>query len=144
MADTEITAEEQEDLEFTKNFRKPQKLIREQKISSEKIERSVEAQTRALDIAQKNLVNVYKNEEKVPVRVAPSYAKYFGRIMRVAINGISVAVRCDGNTVTLPKSYAAEVLRRMSEMDKYELRLNKMASVQNNFESSPGQLNFFG
>ena len=130
--------------EFSKNPTRPQKLIKEDRVNSVKIEKSIEAQTRELDLAQKNLVNVYRNEKKVPVRVAPSYAKYFGRVMRVSINGISIAVKCDGNTVTLPESFAAEVLRRMSEMDKYDLRLNKMASVERNFESSPGQLNFFG
>ena len=139
-----MTDTEMEELEFTKDSRKPQKLIKEQRVGSEKIEKSIDAQTRALDIAQKNLVNIYKNEEKVSVRVAPSYAKYFGRVMRVSINGIIVAVRCDGRDTLLPQSFAAEVMRRMSEMDKYDLRLNKMASVQNNFESSPGQLNFFG
>jgi hypothetical protein len=138
MADTEL------DMEFSKNSTRPQKLIKETRVNAETIERSIEHQSRVLDVAQKNLVNVYKNEKKVPVRVAPSYAKYFGRVMRVSINGISVAVRCDGNTVTLPESFAAEVLRRMSEMDKYDLRLNKMAKIERNIESSPGQLNFFG
>lgn len=130
--------------EFSVNSRRPQKLIKEQRVTPEHLERSVEAESRRLDLAQKNLINVYKNEPKVPVRVAPSYAKYFGRVMRVAINGISVAVKCDGKTVELPESFAAEVLRRMSEMDKYDLRTNKMADITRNFESSPGQLNFFG
>lgn len=130
--------------EFDKNSKRPQKLIREEKITPEHLERTIESKSRALDLAQKNLVNIYKNEPKVPVRVAPSYARYFGRVMRVAINGISIAVRCDGTTVELPESFAAEVLRRMSEMDKYDLRLNKMAKVERNFETSPGQLNFFG
>ena len=126
------------------SLRKPQKLIKEQRVAHEHLERSVEAETRKLDLAQKNLINVYKNEPKVPVRVAPAYAKYFGRVMRVAINGISIAIRCDGRTVELPESFAAEVLRRMSEMDSYELRSSKMADIQRNYESSPGQLNFFG
>lgn len=129
------------DIEFNKDSRRPQKLIKEVRVNSEK---SIEAKTRELDLAQKNLVNVYKNEKKISVRVAPAYAKYFGRVMRVSINGISVAVRCDGRDVLLPESFAAEVMRRMSEMDKYELRLNKMATVERNFETSPGQLNFFG
>lgn len=138
-----------EDTEIMDEFsvsspKKPQKLIKEQRVTPEHLERNVEAETRRLDLAQKNLVNVYKNEPKIPVRVAPSYAKYFGRVMRVAINGISVAVKCDGRTVELPESFAAEVLRRMSEMDRYELRSSKMADVQRNYESSPGQLNFFG
>lgn len=130
--------------EFTVEQKRPQKIIKESRVATSTLDNKIEAETRRLDLAQKNLVNIYKQEETIPVRVAPSYAKYFGRVMRVALNGISVAVRCDGNTVKLPKSFAAEVLRRMSEMDKYELRLSKMSKVQRNFESSPGQLNFFG
>lgn len=126
------------------SVKRPQKLLKEEKIQPEHIEKSIDLDSRKLDIAQKNLVNVYKNEPKVPVRVAPAYAKYFGRVMRVALNGIIIAVKCDGNTVELPESFAAEVMRRMSEMDKSELRRQKMANVTKNLESSPGQINFFG
>ena len=137
--------EDTEDMEFVLDSKKPQKLIKETKIVPEKIEnKSLEQRTLELDMKQKSLINVYKNETRIPVRVAPSYAKYFGRVMHVSINGISVGIRCDGNTVELPESFAAEVMRRMSEMDKYELRLSKMSRITNNFESSPGQLNFFG
>ena len=139
MEDTTVIVDE-----FSASTRKPKNLIREDKIRPERLEDSVEANSRKLDIAQKNLVNVYKNEKKVPVRVAPAYAKYFGRVMRVSINGISIAVRCDGKSVELPESFAAEVMRRMSEMDKYDLRRQNMANVAKNVESSPGQINFFG
>lgn len=139
MLDTDVM---EEFSKTPKRLEKPEKVIKEAKTITH-LEKAVDAKTRELDIAQKNLVNVYKNEPKVPVRIAPSYSKYFGRVMRVAINGISIAVRCDGNTVELPESFAAEVLRRMSEMDRYDLRCEKMSKVERNFESSPGQLNFF-
>jgi hypothetical protein len=133
------------DEEFSKDSKPVKKLIKEQRVSVEDTsEAAMNAKTLILDKRQKSLVQTYAAEEKVPVRVAPSYARYFGRVMRVSINGISVAVKCDGQTVNLPASYAAEVLRRMSEMDKYELRLSKMSNVTKNFEASPGQLNFFG
>lgn len=136
--------DETADIEFIKDSRKPQKLIKEVRVNSEKESSKNENSTRDLDLAQRKLIHVYKKENLVPVRVAPSYAKHLGRVMRVSINGVSVAIRCDGNTVKLPESFAAEVLRRMSEIDKIELRQNKMANVTRNFESSPGQLNFFG
>lgn len=130
------------DEEFSKDsITKPKKLIKESRVTGET---SVEAKTLELDRKQKSLVQVYASEPRVPVRVAPSYARYFGRVMRVSINGISVAVKCDGRTVNLPESYAAEVLRRMSEMDQYELKLDKMSNIERNYETSPGQLNFFG
>ena len=130
--------------EFSVSSKRPQKLLKEEKINPEHLEQSIEINSRKLDIAQKNLVNVYRNEPKVPVRVAPAYAKYFGRVMRVVINGIVISVRCDGQSVELPESFAAEVMRRMSEMDRYELRRQKMANVEKNIETSPGQINFFG
>ena len=118
-------------------------MIKEQKITPEQVERDVDRESRRLDIAQKNLVNVYRNEKKIAVRVAPSYAKYFGRVMRVAINGISVAVKCNGETMELPESFAAEVLRRISDIDKQEMRAQGMSNVDKNRETSPGQLQFF-
>ena len=140
MSDTEIM-DGIDEFQMDTPVRRPQKIIRETKINPEK---HLENATVILDKKQKNLVNVYKNEKKVNIAVAPSYAKYFGRVMRVAINGIIVAVRCDGKDTALPESFAAEVRRRMMEMDKYELRLRKMSRVQSNFETSPGQLSFFG
>ena len=130
-----------DEFELDQPVRKPQKIIRETKINPEK---NLENTTAALDRKQKSLINVYKNEKKINVAVAPAYAKYFGRVMRVSLNGISVAVRCDGKDTALPESFAAEVRRRMMEMDKYELRLRNMSRVQSNFETSPGQLSFFG
>ena len=133
--------ETMDEFDLEQPIRKPQKIIRETKINPEK---NLENTTAALDRKQKSLVNVYKNEKKINIAVAPSYAKYFGRVMRVSLNGISVAVRCDGKDTALPESFAAEVRRRMMEMDKYELRLRNMSRVQSNFETSPGQLSFFG
>lgn len=95
-----------------------------------------------LEKKQRDLLNIYKAEEKINVRVAPSYAKYFGRMMRVSINGISVTIPCNGQSVALPKTFATEVERRMAAMDKYENKQQRMANIQNNFESSPGQLTF--
>lgn len=134
-------------LDFDKEVieRKPRSVVRETKVEhAQAPEKTVEAQTFMLDQRQKSLVQIYNQEQKVPVRVAPSYAKYFGRIMRVSLNGISVAVRCDGSTQELPESFATEVFRRMYEMDKHELRAQKMANASANFENSPGQINFFG
>lgn len=135
MDDTELEEE------FDRTPARPQKLIKESRINVEKV---ANKEMLNLDRAQKTLVDVYRNEKRIPVRVAPAYAKHFGRVMRVSINGISIAVKCDGNTVELPESFAAEVYRRMSEMDKLDLKRSSMANVEKNFETSPGQLNFFG
>ena len=95
-----------------------------------------------LEQKQRNLLERYKLQPKINVRVAPSYAKYFGKMMRVSINGISVTIPCNGQSVALPKTFATEVERRMAAMDSYENKQQRMANIQNNFESSPGQLTF--
>lgn len=97
-----------------------------------------------LDRKQISLLQVYRNEELIPVRIAPSYAKYFGSVMRVSINGIVVSVKCDGRTVQVPKTFATEIYRRMDNMDAYELKTSKMANVRENLDVTPGSLNFFG
>lgn len=97
----------------------------------------------ALDRKQKSLAQVYKEQKKYPVRIAPGYAKYFGNIMRVVINGIAVAVKCDGGTYSVPASFAAEIERRMRAMDLYELKSRRMADFKNNYEPDIGHLSFF-
>lgn len=97
-----------------------------------------------VDRKQKNLLKVYRNEPKVSVRIAPSYAKYFGKTMRVMINGIAVTVRCDGRAVNVPETFAAEIYRRMDSADAYEMKTSKMSNYTKNYETAPGLLNFFG
>lgn len=97
-----------------------------------------------IDKQQKSLLQVYRKEPLIPVRIAPSYAKYFGSVMRVSINGIVVAVKCDGRTVQVPETFATEIYRRMANMDEYELKTSKMANVRENLDVTPGSLNFFG
>ena len=97
-----------------------------------------------VDKKQKSLLQIYRGEKLVPVRIAPSYAKYFGAVMRVSINGIVISVKCDGRTVQVPETFATEIYRRMSNMDAYELKTSKIANVQQNLDVTPGSLNFFG
>ena len=85
---------------------------------------------------QKSLVAEYRNEEQVPIRISPSYAKYFGNTMTVSINGICVTVTCDGRTQTIPKTFATEVLRRMQGADEQERRLNAMGHSRNNADET--------
>lgn len=95
------------------------------------------------DKAQRTLAQIYSTQQKMPVRIAPSYAKYFGNIMRVVINGIAVAVPCNGQTFNIPIEFACEVERRMREMDAYELKTRKLADVARNYEPDIGRLSFF-
>lgn len=125
--------------------KKKQKVAQEEQESQAVANNTTHDEARAmveLEKKQRNVLEIYKAEPKINVRVAPSYAKYFGKLMRVSINGISVTVPCDGQSVALPETFATEVERRMRAMDKYENKQQRMANIQNNFESSPGQLTF--
>lgn len=94
------------------------------------------------DKRQLTLMEVYRKEERIPVRVAPSYAKYLGKLVRIVINGIMVTIPCNGKSISIPKSFAAEIGRRMSHIDKYEMRLQRMSNISANFETSMGMLSF--
>lgn len=96
-----------------------------------------------LDVRQKGLVPYYKAEKRIPVRIAPSYANHFGKVMRIGINGIIVAVRCDGSVQHLPASFAAVAFERMAHVDGAANRRHRMADVTGNFERQPRQLDFF-
>ena len=85
----------------------------------------------------------FRNEEKVPVSISPLYKPYFGKVMTVTINGISCAVPVDGKTYTIPKSFAEEVNVRKFRQDELMEKAKKLSDVQNNFESSPGELALF-
>lgn len=95
------------------------------------------------EMAQKTLAQIYSSQRKLPVRIAPSYAKYFGNIMRVVINGVAVAVPCNGQSFNIPIEFACEVERRMREMDAYEMKTSKLADVARNYEPDIGRLSFF-
>ena len=95
------------------------------------------------DQARKALVNVYKVEPKISVMVAPMYADYFGKVMHVMINGISIAVPCNGKPYDIPETFAAEVFRRLRAINEQQQRQKRYSDVASNVESSPGELALF-
>jgi hypothetical protein len=92
------------------------------------------------DMARKKLAHVYSKEPKVSVMVAPMYAAHFGRVMHVSINGISVAVPCNGMPYSIPKTFAEEVHRRLRAVNEAELKSKRFADVASNVERAPGEL----
>ena len=95
------------------------------------------------DQARKALVNVYKTEPKISVMVAPMYADYFGKVMHVMINGISIAVPCNGKPYDIPETFAAEVFRRLRAINEQQQRQKRYSDVASNVESAPGELALF-
>lgn len=92
------------------------------------------------DKKRKSLTQVYATEQKISVMVAPMYAAHFGKIMHVSINGISIAVPCNGKPYSIPKTFASEVHRRLRAINEQQQKQKRFADVASNYERSPGEL----
>jgi hypothetical protein len=92
---------------------------------------------------RKQLAVSLKKQEKVPIQISPLYQPYFGKVHTVTINGISVAIPCDGKTYMVPKTFAEEAKIRIFKQDQLIQKKNRLGDVSNNFENSPGELNLF-
>lgn len=95
------------------------------------------------DHARKALAEVYKREPKKSVMVAPMYAPYFGKVMHIMINGISIAVPCDGRPYDIPRTFAGEVFRRINAINDQQSKAKRYSDVNSNIEGAPGELALF-
>lgn len=92
---------------------------------------------------KKKLLLTYRKQEKVKISIPPMYAPYFGNVMTVTINGISVRVKVDGSKQEVPQSFANEIERRRMAIDNQVNRQKKMAQIQENVEIAPGENKLF-
>ena len=93
---------------------------------------------------RKELVALYKAEEKVPVRIPPMYKPHFGSVMQVMINGISIAAKVDGTIQEVPQTFADEIAERMMKVDMIENKKTRMSDVTRNLDvGAPGSLQMF-
>lgn len=93
-----------------------------------------------LEAKRKSLVQVYRNEKKVPVTISPFYAPYLGRVVRESVNGIIVDVPADGQTYMLNKTHADHIIAKIKRIDAMIARQKRAGDVSNNFETAPGEL----
>jgi len=93
-----------------------------------------------LESRKKTLIKQYIDEERVPIVLAPMYAAYFGNVMTVAINGISIKVRVDGSSQKVPKTFADAIDFRRMHIDQQLRRQQRMSNVSANMEHNPGEL----
>jgi len=92
---------------------------------------------------RKALLKIYKAEPLVTVNVSPLYAPYFGRTMRVMINGISVYVRVDGTNHQVPETFADEINGRIAHINRNIAKQGRLGKVSENQEGSPGELELY-
>lgn len=91
-------------------------------------------------IEQENLANRYRNEEKVSMSVSPLYRPYFGNVMKVSINGISIYMPIDNTPHKIPKTFADEIYSRINAVDAIMKKQDRMANIAANLETAPGEL----
>lgn len=107
------------------------------------IEKTTQQSVGQAEIQRRKLAAYYNKQDKIPVSISPLYKPYFGKVMTVTINGISCAVPVDGKTYKIPRAFAQEVEARKYRQDELLEKKKGMSDVQNNFESSPGELTLF-
>jgi len=92
---------------------------------------------------RKALIKRYKEEEKVSMYLSPMYRPYFGNVMSVSINGVTIFFKVDGSMQRVPKTFADEITSRRMRIDAILTKQGKMANIPNNFETAPGELRIF-
>lgn len=96
-----------------------------------------------LERARQNLARQYKLEKQVPFSLAPFYQRWFGKSMYVSINGIAIYIPIDGSVYYIPETFAGLVAQKVKRCDMHELRQGALSNVTENFERTPGELQFF-
>lgn len=93
---------------------------------------------------RKELIKHYKNEPQVTTYVSPMYRPYFGNVMTVTINGVSIRFPIDGTKQSIPATFADEIERRRRNIDDIINKQKRMASVsENEDKGSIGSLSLF-
>lgn len=93
---------------------------------------------------KKELIRKYKKEKQVVTYVSPMYRPYFGNVMTVTINGISIRFPIDGSKQEVPATFADEIERRRRHVDNIEKKQKRMAAVKDNEDKgSIGSLSLF-
>lgn len=85
--------------------------------------KNLELEVKQKQSRKKELLEKYKKQEQVEVSGSPFYKPYFGQVMTIMINGITVAVPLDGVPHKIPKVFADEFKTRIGRIDAQNERL---------------------
>lgn len=92
---------------------------------------------------RRKLLEFYKECPKVKRSVSPLYAPYFGKVMQIQINGITIAMPIDGTFHDIPEPFADEIDARVMATDAIIKKGQKMSNISANAEAYPGALQMF-
>lgn len=128
---------------MAKDTKMAKKVVSEPEATKGKTEPVKVENVQTVELKRRALLQHYKNEDTISVNISPMYAKYFGKVMTVSIQGITVAIPCDGKTRKYNKTHAIEALSRLRKIDASITRKERMKDIVNNVETSPGEIKFY-
>lgn len=67
--------------------------------------------------AQSKMI-AFKEEEKLPISIAKSFQSQFGPFLAITVNGVRVAIPCDGKTYYINKTHAIHARERLAKVDR--------------------------
>lgn len=107
------------------------------------LDQTINKQMATANTAHRTLHQIYMKQPRRQVKVSPMYAPYFGNVMHVMLNGITVYVKCNGCVQELPEDFADEVESRMASIDAQIAKQRRASNIQQNLEAAPGDLVLF-
>lgn len=60
----------------------------------------------------------FRNEEKMPISIPNSFKTILGNSLDITVNGVRVAIPCDGKTYMINKTHAMHARERIAKLDK--------------------------
>lgn len=60
----------------------------------------------------------YRNEAKVPVSIPKTFQSQFGQSLSITVNGVRVAIPCDGKTYYINETHAIHAKERIAKVDR--------------------------
>jgi len=112
--------------------------------TSDAVERAATREMLSATNKRRELAKYYRNEEKVDMYLSPTYQPYFGKVMRVTINGVSIYFPVNGSTHSVPKTFADEITARRLKIDEIITKQAKMADIPVNMDTAtPGDTQLF-
>ena len=118
-------------------------LVLEEKQEKAEVLQQASINMQQAEAQRRSLLKIYKEEKTVPVYLSPMYRPYFGNVMQVMVNGISIFFKVDGSTQMVPQTFADEIAARRMAVDEILTKQKRMSDVTSNSEASPGELELF-
>ncbi len=95
---------------------------------SDEVNRSIDFNNQRTTIDGRSLleaqaaVNSFRREPKVPISIPKALQNTFGPYLAVSVNGVRIAVNCDGKTYMINKTHAEHIRERIAKVDIYNAK----------------------